>query len=125
MKVIAAVFVSSIVLAGGAWAANTQTTAGPTMAQFKALKAQVAALQTKDKALTAATATALIVAKQLETFDSQCLNGWKSVKEYGGFNVTFQDNTTGTGTGLDWTAQGDTGDGFLPLATSDCTNKAP
>jgi len=118
MKVIAAVLVSSIVLAGGAWAADTRTSAGPTMPQFNALTAQVAALQKKNDTLTLATALMI-------TFDKQCLDAWKGVKDYGGYSATFSDNSTGTSTALDWTATSDTSDGYLPLAKSDCTNKIP
>ena len=116
MKVIAAVFVTSIVLAGGAWAAGTHSFAGPTTAQFNALKAQLAALQKKNTTLTRATAAVII-------FDKQCLDSWKGVKDYGGFSAVFTDKSTGTTTALDWVSNGDTPDDYLPVATSDCTNR--
>lgn len=118
MKVIAAVLVSSVVLAGGAWAADAHTFAGPTTAQFNALKAQVTALQKKNNTLTLATAA-------LIDFDKQCLDSWKGVKQYAGYSVVFTDNSTGTTTALDFSSAGDTPNGYLALAASDCTNKIP
>ena len=88
------------------------------MAQFKALKTQVAALQKTNNTLTAATAALII-------FDKRCLDSWKGVKDYNGYSVVFTDNTTGTTTALDWAASGNTPDGYFPLATSDCTNTIP
>lgn len=116
MKVIAAVLVSTAVLAGGAWAADTQATAGPTTAQFNALKAEVTALKKANNTLTLATAA-------LINFDKECLNTWKGVKEYGGYSVVFTDNSTGTTTALDLSATTDTPDFYMPFASSDCSNK--
>ena len=118
MKIVAAVLVSSIVMAGGAWAADTHISAGPTVAQFYALKTQVTVLQSKYNTLTQAIGALII-------FDKQCLNNWKAVKEYSGYNTVFSDNSTGTTTALDWPVTGDTPDGFLALAKSDCSNQVP
>jgi hypothetical protein len=118
MKAIAAVLVSSVVLAGSAWAADTHSFAGPSKAQFNALKAQVAALKKKNDTLTLAT-VALI------NFDKQCLDRWKGVKDYGGYSSVFTDGTTGTSSALDLAATGDTPDFYMPFASSDCTNKIP
>lgn len=50
------------------------------MAQFNALKTQVAALQKKNTEVTEATG-------ELILFDRKCVDNWKSVKEYSGYNI--------------------------------------
>jgi hypothetical protein len=115
VKTVAAVLVSSIVLAGGAWAADTHTSGGPTTAQFNALKKQVAALQKQNNTILAATAALVI-------FDKKCVDSWKAVTDYNGYGYTFSDSTTGQTTALDLAQSGETPIGYVPVAGSDCTN---